>query len=221
MQALIEKANQSGHYLPQDQNQSWEFRWFSPLKEQHLAHTQPQQTADEENKYPFQYKTWLRKQPNTTVDVDNVSIEEPSDSTKIDTLIPLNLSQFNRAKYSTNNNGLSVDDIRGAVGGSESIPGLSSSNAATTVERQTVETPVEESPVTTVETPSVETPVEETPAAIETPAPIDETPIVETPAGETPTIEETPVIESPSNEPTKEESVVDSVPESQDIEMKD
>jgi len=232
MQALIDRANQSGHYLPQDQNQCWEWRSFSPPKEQHLAHTQPQQTADDDSTYPFQYKTWLRKQTAAVVEIDTDS-NGKENSSRIDTLIPLDLSQFDRTKYTTNNNGLSVDDIRGAVGGSESIPGLSSSsttetttttNPATTVTETdvvttTVETPAaetpsaetrsDEMPITTVETPSEET------QAGETPAPTVETPVEEAP------IEETPTVASPSVESTKEASVSDPVPESNDIEMKD
>lgn len=248
MQALIDRANQVGHYLPQDQNQYWEYKLFSPLKDQHLTHTQQ---TENDSTYPFKYMTWVRKQniiSSEQEETANNTVEQQQNNDN-DNLIPLDLSQFDRSKYTNNNNGLSADDIRGAVGGSESIPGLSSSsNPNSNTQKDTdekithiTETPIVETPVPTEETPEiVETTVpiiEDTPGAeVETPGVIEDTisqsPIVETPLSDTPITEnhptETPVIETIETTTTAaaaataiETPVQEPVPESQDIEMKD
>ena len=248
MQALIDRANQVGHYLPQDQNQYWEYKLFSPLKDQHLTHTQQ---TENDSTYPFKYMTWVRKQniiSSEQEETANNTVEQQQNNDN-DNLIPLDLSQFDRSKYTNNNNGLSADDIRGAVGGSESIPGLSSSsNPNSNTQKDTdekithiTETPIVETPVPTEETPEiVETTVpiiEDTPGAeVETPGVIEDTisqsPIVETPLSDTPITEnhptETPVIETIETTTTDaaaatsiETPVQEPVPESQDIEMKD
>lgn len=217
MQALIDRANQVGHYMPQDQNQNWEYKLFSPLKEQHLAH---EQSTENDSTYPFKYMAWVRKQnivSSEETDDNNSNIINITDNNNNseDTLVPLDLTQFDRSKYTTNNNGLSADDIRGAVGGSESIPGLSSSSDANTNKNNTTngntqqpeekithitDTPVVETPAPVVEeTSNVETPIiEETPGVAD--STITQSPIVETPLSDTPVTEasvaETPVIET-------------------------
>ncbi|KAG0671981.1 hypothetical protein C6P45_004450 [Maudiozyma exigua] len=232
MQALIDRANQVGHYLSQDQNQYWEYKLFSPLRDQHLTHTQQ---TENDSTYPFKYMTWVRKQNIISSEQEEtVNTVEQQQNNDDDTLIPLDLSQFDRSKYTTNNNGLSADDIRGAVGGSESIPGFSSSsNPNSNTQKDTdekithiTETPIVETPVPTAENPAIveaSVPIiEDTPGAA---TPLSDTPITETHPTETPVIEaiettattattaiETPASETPTQEP---------LPESQDIEMKD
>lgn len=250
MQALIDRANQVGHYLSQDQNQYWEYKLFSPLRDQHLTHTQQ---TENDSTYPFKYMTWVRKQNIISSEQEEtVNTVEQQQNNDDDTLIPLDLSQFDRSKYTTNNNGLSADDIRGAVGGSESIPGFSSSsNPNSNTQKDTdekithiTETPIVETPVPTAENPAIveaSVPIiEDTPgAAVETPDVIENTitqsPIVETPLSDTPITEthptETPVIEAIETTvttattaietPASETPTQEPLPESQDIEMKD
>lgn len=243
MQALIDRANQVGHYLPQDQNQNWEYKLFSPLKEQHLSH---EQSTENDSTYSFKYMTWVRKQNiinNEETQENNVIniTDNNNNNEDQDTLIPLDLTQFDRSKYTNNNNGLSADDIRGAVGGSESIPGLSSSSDAQTNNNtqddekitHITETPIVEPPAPIVETPIIE----ETSGVVDstiTQSPIVETPLSETPVVETRVAEEVPVVEPVENntidtpaeetssvQPATQESTIEPVPESEDIEMKD
>ena len=195
MQSLIDKANQGGYYMPQEQQtQHWEYQWHSPPKE-HLhqgpaaaasASAAPASTNDGEiapETYPFQYKTW-------------VPTARPAQEDTNETVKPLDLSQYERSKYTSNNNGLTEDDIRGAVGGTEAIPGLSASTDANTAAEEVTKAPA----------PAVETAVE---------------PIAETAMEPVEAAPEQPVEVAPEQpaEVATEQPVAPA--ESEDVEMKD
>lgn len=137
MESLINRANRGGRYIPQDQSQSWKFDWYSPAKEQlgngHSAQNNANdKDSNEDDKYPFRYKTWVH--------ADRAVSEDGQETLKL-----LDLSKFDKTQYTTDNNRLTAADIRGAVGGSEAIPGLSSStDAATTANAATTAEPVTE-----------------------------------------------------------------------------
>lgn len=145
MDTLINKANQGGRYSIQENKQHWEWDLYSPTKELHSESGNSNENNDNEvEKYPFEYKTWIKSDKN---------IFEKWFA-KTDSLQPLDLDDFDRTKNTTkvkkpnqlterenNPDGLTVDDIRGAVGGSESIPGFSSSAAATETQATSSATP--------------------------------------------------------------------------------
>ncbi|KAG0657814.1 hypothetical protein C6P44_004415 [Monosporozyma unispora] len=120
---------------------------------------------DTVERYPFKVKTWLKTQQN---DYATLDLEENN------TLKVLDLNLFDRTKISTDKDqtkialeknkrvdgdGLTEKDIRGAVAGSGSIPGLSSNdnqNNASTEKKNTTETTTEPTTETTTE-PTTET----------------------------------------------------------------
>ncbi|CCF57639.1 hypothetical protein KAFR_0C06430 [Kazachstania africana CBS 2517] len=131
MQSLIDQAN-SGHRFGAnpEKKEYWKLDWFTPAKQDSFsANSETNDTANETNretsqeKYNFKYQTWVK-----------IDSAESIPSEENDTLQPIDLSIIDRNEVSDGNQGntdgnkdsLTVDDIRGAVGGSESIPGLSS-----------------------------------------------------------------------------------------------
>lgn len=182
-------------------------------------HTETDGKVDEDDdaveRYSFKLKTWLKANQN-----DFANLESPENNT----LTALDLNLFDRTRISANTdqtkialeknkrvdeNGLTEKDIRGAVGGSESIPGLSSSNKKeepTTVNNEeklatstVTEQPKEEKNVATNE--------------VEPNQPTDEIAPINTSAPEQPIIEEHSVVqeETPVIEPSVEISVETSV----------
>ncbi|CAL9729502.1 hypothetical protein MOUN0_H00430 [Monosporozyma unispora] len=117
---------------------------------------------DTVERYPFKVKTWLKTQQN---DYATLDLEENN------TLKVLDLNLFDRTKISTDKDqtkialeknkrvdgdGLTEKDIRGAVAGSGSIPGLSSNdnqNNASTEKKNTTETTTEPTTETTTTPP--------------------------------------------------------------------
>ncbi|CDO91959.1 unnamed protein product [Kluyveromyces dobzhanskii CBS 2104] len=163
--SLINRANRLGGFTTDVKH--WEYEWSTTAK-------QNENGTDEKVKYKF--KQWVRKDhPLKTFEEDDTDV--------------LNLSEFDRTKIAKKNvraqektgpNSLSINDIRGAVGGSD-IPGFSGSDAKkeAEVKHAVVEnTTATETPAPVEPTKADETPAQETPAG--------ETPAGETPAGETP-----------------------------------
>ncbi|EDO18795.1 hypothetical protein Kpol_1028p70 [Vanderwaltozyma polyspora DSM 70294] len=165
MESLIEKANRGGYVLTADNRQHWKYDWFTPLKKnevsQERVNMDPNSMENEESKYPFKYKTWLK------ADVSDFHDNKEE-------LDVLDLSKYDRTKKLVVTNGVSVTeddqssltmaDIRGAVGGSESIPGLSKTDAVTEQPAVTIDASVTETntPAPTEELQELkETPVEE------------------------------------------------------------
>lgn len=123
-------------------------------------------------RYPFKLKTWLKSQQSDFAVFD---LEENN------TLNVLDLNLFDRTKISTNKDqtkialeknkrvdgdGLTEKDIRGAVAGSGSIPGLSASDnqnnaseekVSTEPTKQDISTPSVDISTTTTEQPATET----------------------------------------------------------------
>ena len=232
MQSLIDRANHGGYYMPQEQQtQHWEYQWHRPARE-HL-HAGPAASAaaapaaaaaaaDGENStdtYPFQYKTWVPAPRKQDADTDTQ-----------ETVLPLDLKQYSRSKYTSNNNGLTEADIRGAVGGTEAIPGLSASSDANTSATKAAQQAADatNAPVTeTAETPAaVETAVvaeatSTTPAAEAT----TETPATTTEATADAAVTEATATETPATDAAATETpaaeTTAAAPENEDIEMQD
>lgn len=235
MQSLIDRANHGGYYMPQEQQtQHWEYQWHRPARE-HL-HAGPAASAaaapaaapaaaDGENSadtYPFQYKTWVPAPRKQDADTDTQ-----------ETVLPLDLKQYSRSKYTSNNNGLTEADIRGAVGGTEAIPGLSASSDANTSATKAAQqaaaatdAPVAETaevpPAQTAEIAVVAEATSATPAAeatTETPATteaITDAAVTEATATETPVAAtDAAATETPATDATA------AAPETEDIEMQD
>lgn len=143
-EALISRANRlTSTSFAQSNRKFWKYDWLTPrrpLQSQSLDKTANSDNV-EEDKYSFQYKTW---QP-----AENKQWEDLDDST--DDVLELTLYDRTRkvdnigetgsaANGAETTDGLTVDDIRGAVGAEESIPGFSSSDAAAVKEKETAAT---------------------------------------------------------------------------------
>lgn len=143
MQSLIERANNGGHFGIQDKKHYWRYDWHTPTHADSNA-TNAASLNSEENhigdsnlteKYFFKYKTWLQVEEsifddesrrNNALDVLDFSIYSTKESGNVNSKTGSNPEIAN-----TNDDSLTVEDIRGAVGNSESIPGFSSSDANT------------------------------------------------------------------------------------------
>lgn len=147
--SLISRANRLGGFTTDAKH--WEYEWSTTAK-------QNENGTDEKVKYKF--KQWVKK--------DHPLRDVVEDDTDV-----LNLDEFDRTKIAKKNarvqeksgpDSLSINDIRGAVGGSD-IPGFSGSDAKKEAESEAaVETPVVETPAE--ETPAEDTPAEDTPAEV-------------------------------------------------------
>lgn len=154
MQSLIEKANRGDYFSNLENIQHWKSDWLTPTKaavnnsnESNLDLNNDDNNENSSERYPFKFKTWLK----TETSVFN------SDDDELDVL---DLATYDRtrkaadskgsSKTNGDKDGLSMDDIRGAVGGSESIPGLSKSDnpndnaSSTNVDTEVTENKVEE-----------------------------------------------------------------------------
>ena len=137
-QTLITKANKVSYYGNPTSKESWRYDWYHPSKVSSNVQQPQQQLGDMENnleKYPFRYKTWLRNQEDEK-NLQRESCEDILDLKEFDRRILKKSLMTSHTKGDTSkatgapsaNQGdeaLSVDDIRGAVGNSEAIPGLS------------------------------------------------------------------------------------------------
>ncbi|CAI4063446.1 hypothetical protein N7582_002414 [Saccharomyces uvarum] len=138
-QTLIHKANKVSYYGGATSGESWRYDWYQPSKISSSKQQPQQQVGNLENnleKYPFKYKTWLKAHENEKA-LQEGCCEDILDLKLFDRTIRKESQNPSHIKGdTTNTNGapsateggeaLSVDDIRGAVGGSEAIPGLSS-----------------------------------------------------------------------------------------------
>lgn len=137
IQSLLDRANNADNSLPSD-IRYWKYDWYSPLKvslEQQI-HGDMNGTGNSlsnaiQENYPFKYKAWIsvgdKKLRSTTGTEDQFFNLDDYDRTKE------GWSAFGKYIPKEGKNGsLTAEDIRGAVGDTESIPGLSSSVAYTT-----------------------------------------------------------------------------------------
>lgn len=143
MQSLIERANNGGHFGIQDKKHYWRYDWHTPTRTDSYATNAANLNAEENSvgdsnlaeKYSFKYKTWLQVEEsifddelkrNNALDVLDLSIYSVKESSNVKSKTGSNPEIRN-----TNDDSLTVEDIRGAVGNSESIPGFSSSEPTT------------------------------------------------------------------------------------------
>ncbi|CAI2016127.1 hypothetical protein SEUBUCD646_0G05170 [Saccharomyces eubayanus] len=138
-QTLIHKANKVSYYGGATSGESWRYDWYQPSKISSTKQQPQQQVGNVENnveKYPFRYKTWLKVHEDDGNALQEGGCEDILDLRLFDRTIRKESQTASHIKGDTNiTNGapstteggkaLSVDDIRGAVGGSEAIPGLS------------------------------------------------------------------------------------------------
>lgn len=143
MQSLIERANNGGHFGIQDKKHYWRYDWHTPTRTDSYASNAANLNAEENSvgdsnlaeKYSFKYKTWLQVEEsifddelkrNNALDVLDLSIYSVKESGNVKSKTGSNPETRN-----INDDSLTVEDIRGAVGNSESIPGFASSDATT------------------------------------------------------------------------------------------
>ncbi|CAI4036690.1 hypothetical protein SMKI_16G0120 [Saccharomyces mikatae IFO 1815] len=137
-QTLILKANKVSYYGSSTSGESWRYDWYQPSKiSSNVPQPQQQHGSLENNleKYPFRYKTWLKNQEDEK-NLQKDNCEDILNLKQFDRTISKELSNSSHIKGDKSNpsgapstnqgsEALSVDDIRGAVGNSEAIPGLS------------------------------------------------------------------------------------------------
>ncbi|EJS43613.1 rtt102p [Saccharomyces arboricola H-6] len=137
-QTLILKANKVSYYGSSTSGDFWRYDWYQPSKTSSSAQQPQQQAGNLENsleKCPFKYKAWLKTQENEK-GLREGNCEDILDLTQYDRTIQSKSINPSRIKSDTHNTNsapstnqegeaLSMDDIRGAVGNSEAIPGLS------------------------------------------------------------------------------------------------
>ena len=166
MDSLINRAYASSRFAinandnNRSSNSTWKYDWFTPLvQDDHVA---VQNMANSERntakKYPFRYKKWIPVLEAEEPEQGQQFGDGNSNTNSNETLKPLDLSKFDtklvqnmlnrklgervsgsNADRNTgdDDDSLTVEDIRGAVGNSDSIPGLSSSLSSTTAQSKT------------------------------------------------------------------------------------
>lgn len=139
--SLIRKASglNDNALTSSDGNKYWKYDWFTPAKSQQNNDSTTATGESGEDKYAFKYKNWVPVEKS-------VLTQDQADDKDY-----LELKKFDRTRLadqeqivSTTNghpseNTLTMDDIRGAVGGGESIPGFSGSDAITNKEKEETE----------------------------------------------------------------------------------
>ncbi|SCU86721.1 LANO_0C08988g1_1 [Lachancea nothofagi CBS 11611] len=133
---LIARANNaSAHTFANSNRKFWKFDWYTPLKPKQNTTASTDKTDKNDNAgeelYNFKYKTWLPSDQQAWQILDNDS-DEIIDLSSYDrtrqVVQPQGSAPPNGAQKPTE--GLSADDIRGAVGGQESLPGFSAPHAS-------------------------------------------------------------------------------------------
>ncbi|SCU86471.1 LAFA_0E00958g1_1 [Lachancea sp. 'fantastica'] len=138
--ALIARANNaSTNNFSNSSCKFWKFDWHTPVKPRSsgtaTAEKPDGNDNNDEDLYNFKYKTWLASEhaawdtlsatPNETIDLSlfdrTKQQRQPTQQTNNNIGAPATNTQ-NPAEP-----GLSADDIRGAVGGQESLPGFNTS----------------------------------------------------------------------------------------------
>ncbi|CEP64027.1 Rtt102p LALA0_S10e00562g [Lachancea lanzarotensis] len=135
--ALISRANNASTYNFGNSNcKFWKFDWHTPVKPRPSG-SAPAEKSDgndnnDEELYNFKYKTWLASEnaawdvlsanPNETIDLSLFDRTQQVGQTTKQSNHNNNGPSING--QNTADNGLSADDIRGAVGGQESLPGF-------------------------------------------------------------------------------------------------
>ena len=146
-------------------NSTWKYDWFTPLVQDDPVAIQNMGNSERNasKKYPFRFKKWIPAQLGTEgKEVDEQGQEQEQQAQQFgssinETLKPLDLSKFdtklvqnmlnrklgerasgsNADRNTGDDDSLTVEDIRGAVGNSDSIPGLSSSLSSSTAQSKT------------------------------------------------------------------------------------
>lgn len=140
MQSLIERANTGGHFDASNNRQCWKYDWFTPSHNAKSgssgnAVADGNQFSDHTavEKYPFKYKTWDNTDACTWRDLlsandslDLLDVSSYSAQEQAEAAVAHDQQMANRP---VNGDRLTVEDIRGAVGGVGTISGLSSSDA--------------------------------------------------------------------------------------------
>ncbi|AGO13551.1 AaceriAGL331Cp [[Ashbya] aceris (nom. inval.)] len=127
--SLIEQANKLSGYAADVRR--WRYAWFTPSKN----------IEDDNNmeSYGFEYKCWQRVGADEPLDLlddtdDHVLDLNAFDRTRKDA--QSKVSQVGGGPTGSGTTGLTMEDIRGAVGGVEAIPGFSSSDAIAKKEQE-------------------------------------------------------------------------------------
>lgn len=148
MQSLIERANNGGHFDNSNSRQWWKYDWYTPSHHANSsgsgnnANGDGNQFSDNSvvEKYPFNFKTWIKSdvciwqdllQANDSLDL--LDISSYSAQEQADAAVAHSQQMANRP---ANGDSLTVEDIRGAVGGVGTISGLSSSDAQQTTREE-------------------------------------------------------------------------------------
>ncbi|CCE61628.1 hypothetical protein TPHA_0A05540 [Tetrapisispora phaffii CBS 4417] len=217
MESLINRANSGGFFHSNTKIEHWEYQWYTPVKVNgndntgeaslnnfysniiQVANDEESINNDQVEKYSFRYKKWTRVETPQQKVNENVKSENEE-------LDVLNLALYDRTRKhdegskngKTTNGSLTVDDIRDAVGGSDSIAGLSKGEAPGTESmkdnavniKKTVETETSKAEEISTNTENNES-VADTPSLID--SPMEETPIIETPKETESSVAETPL----------------------------
>ncbi|KAM3165155.1 hypothetical protein ACU8KH_00918 [Lachancea thermotolerans] len=133
--ALISRANNaSTHTFSNSNPKYWKFDWYTPVKpKQAQSNEKSSGENDSEERFSFKYKTWLPSEKpawkQLEAEVEEIIDLEQYDRTKQPkTLQPGSAPVVNGQAAA---DGLTADDIRGAVGGQETMIGFSASDATT------------------------------------------------------------------------------------------
>lgn len=122
--SLIDRATRLSNHV--NEVKHWKYDWFSPLKANDDDSTQ--------ESYGFQYKKWQQVDYKDQSDsFDSSSAPEDDDTLDLNLYDKTKIGRCTRQQQqeltgSKENVRLTMDDIRGAVGGVEAIPGFSSSD---------------------------------------------------------------------------------------------
>ncbi|QLG72962.1 hypothetical protein HG535_0E00460 [Zygotorulaspora mrakii] len=155
MESLIARANR-GNFAGVEKKQYWKYDWYTPSRidattsntnsNAEIARSSESGSTD---KLPVKYKTWSKTDKSIFVDYHDDDIGDLFDLSMHSGIAHVVAGNSTGAKVpngGTMDEGLTMEDIRGAVGDSEAIPGLSSSD--TIKKNQEVETPtVQESSI--------------------------------------------------------------------------
>lgn len=139
MSSLIERANR-GNFGSQEKKQHWKYEWYTPSNSDITTNASNSNTEGSHitkggstKKYSFQYKTWMRTDNGIFEGSQNKSTGDLYDLTKYSgagSTHDVNIAGVRAQNGNPRDEGLTVEDIRGAVGDSEAIPGFSNSDAA-------------------------------------------------------------------------------------------
>ncbi|CUS22501.1 LAQU0S05e06810g1_1 [Lachancea quebecensis] len=141
--ALISRANNaSTHTFSNSNPKYWKFDWYTPVKpKQAQSNEKSSGENDAEEKFSFKFKTWLPSEKaawkQLEADVEETIDLEQYDRTKQPMALQPGSAPAVNGQVATN--GLTADDIRGAVGGQETMIGFSASDTTAKSDAEPVE----------------------------------------------------------------------------------